>query len=207
MLRTGYVANAEKGRLVERFVRRRGHRLTVARVAGQLGAVGTRYSYQGNPRIAELCGVSLRAVQYARAELEAAGLLCSRLLLPGDRVAGQRHGVRRPQVIRDVSALQFGAELERARAEQRPAPQRPRSAAEHASPTSTYAAGAPGVVSAAAITAFHAELVAGAKPKPPKDAAAVDPTEIDEWDRRSEALERAQLPPNERAPPPRPADS
>ncbi len=98
--------NAELGHRVVYEMRKAGYSETVAQFAGHLCAIAGSWNFQGNHRIAGLMGRSVRTVQRARALLEADGLLRSYLLEPGDMIDGQRSPVMRPQVVRDVAALQ-----------------------------------------------------------------------------------------------------
>ena len=97
--------NAELGHQVLWALRQK-YSTTTARVAAHLAAITGAYNFQGNRRIAFWCGISDRTVRRARAELERDGLIASYLLLPGDMVLGQKAPVTRPQVVRDVAALQ-----------------------------------------------------------------------------------------------------
>jgi hypothetical protein len=116
---TGYAGgNAELGHRVRYELRARGYSETVAQFAGHLCAIAGSWNFQGNWRISKLMRRSLRTIQRCRALLEADGLLCSYLLLPGDMVDGQRAPVTRPQIVRDVSALQRMANTRSAQRQQ-----------------------------------------------------------------------------------------
>lgn len=103
---TGFAGSApELGHAVALELRQRGYSAALAAFGGHLCAVGGNWNFQGNPRLAELIGRSVRSAQRYRAQLEADGLLRSYLLEPGDMIDGQRAPVLRPQVVRDVSIL------------------------------------------------------------------------------------------------------
>ena len=195
--RTGYATpQAELGHAIALALRERGYPLTVAHVAGQLGAVGTAYNWQGNARIAGVLGRSKRTVQRARARLEADGLIRSELLLTGDMIDGQRAPVRHPQVVRDVSRLQRLARArDAARETNRPRKgRRRRSAAEVPAPSPL-----PPTSPATAIDL----LAMAADPNRSPDAAfflleqaraawheRIDPERIAEWERMTAELEQ-----------------
>ena len=164
---TGFpTTHAELGHAVAHELRRRGFRRSVALYAGHLAAVGSSFNWQGNARIAKWCGFSERTAQRNRAELEAAGLIASRLLLTGDLLPGQRAPVRHPHVVRDVAKLQalvrvgvpMKSTLQRAQSQRRRKP----SAAEVSQPVETTRGE---LVDRATIVAFVAELAGGAHAK------------------------------------------
>lgn len=105
--RSGFPGHeAEAAHLVVWRLRRRGYSHSVAQLAGHLVSPGGDWNFQGNRRLASWIGRSERTVRRARAVLEADGWIRSHLLLPGDKVAGQRAAVVRPHVVRDVGRLQ-----------------------------------------------------------------------------------------------------
>ena len=199
--RTGYATpQAELGHSIVLTLRELGYPLTVAHVAGQLGAVGTAYNWQGNVRIAALIGRCERTVQRARARLEADGLIRSELLLTGDMIDGQRAPVRHPQVVRDVSRLQRLArarESTRETTAPRKGKRRP-SAADMPPPTSEPAqqermTPADYLKLGEAhpeYASFLHEMAAAAAKRAPPNAATIDPDRIDEYDRVTIELER-----------------
>jgi hypothetical protein len=116
--RTGFAGgHAELGHAVAFELRARGYSASIAAFGGNLCAVGGTWNFQGNPRLAQLIGRSVRSAQRYRAQLEADGLLRSYCLEPGDMIDGQRAPVLRPQVVRDLSKLRA---LALARLAQRP---------------------------------------------------------------------------------------
>jgi hypothetical protein len=116
--RTGFAGgHAELGHAVAFELRARGYSASIAAFGGNLCAVGGTWNFQGNPRLAQLIGRSVRSAQRYRAQLEADGLLQSFCLQPGDMIDGQRAPVLRPQVVRDLSKLRA---LALARLAQRP---------------------------------------------------------------------------------------
>lgn len=202
--RSGYVANAADGnRLLWELRRRRAPR-SFAIWCAHVAAVGTRYNYQGQPRLAHITGYSVRTCQRARKWAERLGLIRSLLLLPGEKLHTMRAPVNRPVVVRDVSELQ---ELGR-RGEHYTPPHRRRR------PPSAVEVQREPDVSSAEIDAAIERLRYSASPpsssleraplepiSPSDDDAApipaVDQTEIDAWDRQTAELEREQA----RAPP------
>jgi len=102
---TGYPCDSAAAHQIEFEFRVIGYTPTEAKVAAHLGSVG-RYNFMGNRAIARWIRCSLRAVQRARAKLEAEDWIRSYLLLAGDRVHGQMKPVRHPQVVREVSRMQ-----------------------------------------------------------------------------------------------------
>ena len=200
--RTGFATpQAELGHAIAWALREAGYPLTVAQIGAQLGAVGTAYNFQGNARIGAIVGRHERTVQRARALFERHGLIRSELLEPGDMLDGMRAPVRRPQVVRDVSALQRLARArDHARTESPPrrgkATRRP-SAADAPAP-------APAPATADELRAlgdahpefavFFGEMAqaAAAKRSPPlpPDAAKIEPGEIDAVERDIAERER-----------------
>lgn len=187
MRRTGWVQHESIANAIVYAFQRREYSKSHATVVGHLAAVGGRYNWQGNTRIAELVGVSRRTVQRVRARLEREGFIRSHLLLTGDQVPGQRRPVWHPHVVRDVSrlhriAVAFGATVRVGLMARKQKPRRP-SAAE---PPRTTPASAE-QLQALAKTArpefaafFHgmAEAAARRAPKPP-----VPDDELDAIDR------------------------
>jgi hypothetical protein len=103
---TGFAGeHAEAAHQIVDALLRRGFKHTVAEYAGHLAASGSIWNFVGNPKIARFMRRSERTMRRARAELEAAGLIKSWCLAPGDTVEGQRAPVWRPRVVRDVSPL------------------------------------------------------------------------------------------------------
>ena len=203
--RTGFATTqAEMGHAIAWALREAGYPLTVAQIGAQLGAVGTAYNYQGNVRIGAIVGRHERTVQRARARLEADGLLRSELLLTGDMLDGMRAPVRHPQVVRDVSALQRLARAREHARPQQPAPRRGKanrrpSAADAPAPAPAPAPMTPDELRALGdahpeFAAFFGEMAqAAAKrgpPKPPPDAATIEPGEIDSVERDIAKRER-----------------
>lgn len=191
--RTGYATpQAELGHAISYALREAGYPLTIAQIGGQLGAVATAHNFIGNVRIASIVGRHERTVQRARARLEADGLLRSELLLTGDMIDGMRSPVRHPQVVRDVSALQRLARArEQARTQQPPRKGKRRPSAADA-PAPAPAPMSPDDLRALGdahpeFAAFFGEMAqAAAKrgtPKPPPDAATIEPGAIDEAER------------------------
>lgn len=100
------MGHADVGHAVYAALLARGWPHSIAKAGAHLAAVGGPYNWQGCPRIASLMGRSTRTVQRARAALELAGLVKSYCLDTGDQLEGMRAPVWRPQVVRDVTALQ-----------------------------------------------------------------------------------------------------
>lgn len=90
---------------ITEVLRAKGMSASTAWYAGQLVVHGGRFSFEGNTKIAEWGHFSVRTAQRARKLLEEARLIESFLILPGQRVEGQRYPVTRPQVVRDVTGL------------------------------------------------------------------------------------------------------
>lgn len=210
---------AELGHRVVWRLRRRGYSHTVAQLAGHLVSVGGPWNFQGNRRLGKWIGRCDRTVRRARARLEADGWIRSFLLLPGDKVSGQRAAVVRPQVVRDVSRLErlaaiAGLHSDTARRASHTPPA--------SSPRRSTAAEVPPPPPAPEATADELEALGRARPefarffaelaaakrrsvvKPPPNAAnpPPTPTEIDEWDRETERMERAQREPERGRDPP-----
>jgi hypothetical protein len=219
--RTGYAtAQAELGHSIAYTLREAGYSPTVAQIGGQLGAVATAYNFIGNVRIGAIVGRHERTVQRARALLEADGLIRSELLLTGDMIDGMRSPVRHPHVVRDVSALQRLARArEHARTQQPPRRGKRRPSAADA-PAPAPAPMTPDDLRALGeahpeFAVFFGDMAqAAAKrgtPKPPPNAATIDPRQVDMWDaetqrreremRRREQLEREREPRPPRGPP------
>lgn len=97
---------AEIGHIVSFELRLRGLPPRICAFGAHLAAVASIWNYQGNNRIGRWMGYSPRSLRRYRAELEKHKLVRSCLLLRGDQLPGQSAPVRRPQVVRDVSALQ-----------------------------------------------------------------------------------------------------
>ncbi len=114
---TGYLGNAELGNAVAYELRQLGYSPAIASFGGHLVAPGGTWNFQGNPRLAQLVGRSLRSAQRYRAKLELAGLIRSHCLEPGDILDGQSRPVSHPQVVRDLTNLRA---LALARLAQRP---------------------------------------------------------------------------------------
>ena len=193
--RTGFATpQAEVGHAIVLAMRRRGYSVTVAHVAGHLGAVATAYNWQGNTRIAELIGRHKRTVQRARARLEADGFIRSELLLTGDMIDGQRAPVWHPQVVRDVSRLQRLARAREAVREPRKRRRRP-SAAEVPKPADEQEMS---VEQMRALADAHPEFAwfwneraeAARGRTPPNAPKAVPPEVIDDADRAIAEAER-----------------
>ncbi len=103
---TGFAGDrADVGHAVSWELHRRGMSDRAARLGGHLVATADEWNFQGTRRLAFWAERCQRTMQRARLELEQAGLITSRLLLPGDQVRGQRGPVHKPQVVRDVRAL------------------------------------------------------------------------------------------------------
>lgn len=205
--RTGFATpQPELGHAITWALREAGYPLTVAQIGAQLGAVGTPYNFQGNGRISGIVGRHLRTIQRARALLEADGLLRSELLEPGDMLDGMRAPVRRPQVVRDVSALQRLARArEQARTDSPPrrgkATRRPSAADAPRDPSGITNAQPATAAELRALGEAHPEFAVffgemaqaaakrGARPLPP-DAAKIEPGEIDAVERDIAERER-----------------
>lgn len=193
--RTGFPQHEEIGHAVVWRVRRKGHGRGCAQYAGMLAAVGSRKNWMGNPRLAKLCGISVRQAQRYRRELEDAGLIRSESIEAGDLLEGMRAPAWRAWVCRDVTALQ---QLAAAALAPERKPRKP-SAAEvsHTGETTRAATaedfGELAVRVAPEFASFFHEMAASAakreRPKKapaaplPADAANVDPNELDELDR------------------------
>jgi hypothetical protein len=201
-------------------LRARGYAPAVASYGGHLAAVGGRWNFQGNPRLAALVGRSLRSVQRYRARLEADGLLRSWCLEPGDMIDGQRAPVSRAVVVREVTNLCAPA-LERLATRRSPPRrtkgqrrQRERARAIVAPPPASpapltveemlAAAKRPGVATWVA-EALQGQGRGNPRPPPRADRAPCSPEELDAIDAELRELERRQRE-RERARPPPPPD-
>lgn len=209
MKRTGFATpQAEQGHAIAFALREKGYHPTVAQIGGQLGAVATGYNFQGNVRIGVIIGRHERTVQRARALLEADGLVVSELLLTGDIMDGMRSPVRHPQVVRDVSALQ---RLAKAREQERQkTPPKPRKGKRRPSAADAPPAPAPAPAPMTPdefralgqahpeFAAFYSDMAQAASkrgtPKPPPDAATIEPGEIDSAERDIAERERRRKP-------------
>lgn len=78
---------------------------TTIALGAHYAAVPGPYNFQGNARLARWIGVSERTVRRHRLRLEQDGWIKSYLLLPGDKVLGQKWPVLRPRIVRDASKL------------------------------------------------------------------------------------------------------
>ncbi len=212
-------------------LRRRGYSHTVAQLAGHYVSMGGTWNFQGNPRLGRWLSRSDRTVRRARAVLERDGWVRSHLLLPGDRVPGQRAAVVRPQVVRDVSKLQRlgavgqlqpsrSASSDQMRAQRSAVGQRSRSDGARAGDTPAAVWETPADTSADELdalavaqpqfAAFFQGMAAAKRRrerKPPPNAATPPPTpeDIDAWDaeteRRAAEFELTQLEELSRGPP------
>lgn len=115
--------NADVGHAVAWQLRKYFKCQTTIQLGAHLAAVQGPYNFQGNVRLSRWLGVSDRTVRRHRSILEAAGWIKSYLLLPGDKVIGQKWAVVRPRIVRDTSRLQ---RLANVRATMRYAPTPPR---------------------------------------------------------------------------------
>lgn len=115
--------NADVGHAVAWQLRKHFKSQTTIQLAAHLAAVQGPYNFQGNLRLSRWLGVSDRTVRRHRLILEQKGWIKSYLLLPGDKVLGQKWAVTRPRIVRDASKLQ---RLANVRASMRYAPTTPR---------------------------------------------------------------------------------
>jgi hypothetical protein len=209
---TGFAGELhEVGHAVAWELQKRGYTHSTAAYAGQLAAAGPEWNWQGNRRIAEWMRRTDRTARRARAVLERDGLVRSFLLLPGEMVAGQRAPVKRPQVVRDVSALHRLANVRTSERRARPhartsnggagAQSPPRPGSPVSSTTSVAHVAKP--ITAADLDelarlnpefASYFTTMAAAARRPPSPVGPVppapSPSQIDEWDRETERQER-----------------
>jgi hypothetical protein len=206
---TGFAGGyAEIGHTVTFELRQEGYHPSVARYGGHLAAVGGRFNFQGNRRVAEQMGKSVRSTQRYRAQLEKDGKIVSGTIEAGEMVEGMDTPARRAHVTRDVSRLRALALSKQAQGRNAGAPIPPKPA-QPRTPTGPSAAEVPRTV--VPMTAADWERVQASAPEwlrtaLPSDAAprtprrpitepepprvpAIDPKEIDQWDRDTEALE------------------
>lgn len=218
--RSGFASaeHREIGHTVVARLLKRGHKHSTARYGAHLAAVGSDFNYQGNPRLAELASMSERTAQRARAELEEKGWIRSYLLEAGDRLPTQKRPVWRPQVVRDVSALQQLAARSIDRVQAPPQPSvadAPRAAEqEHLSVADWIAlaaiapdnlaehfaerieaARAREALAEAARQRAEAARVREAEAVAARQPARFVATDVEDWERSTTALEHARGPP------------
>lgn len=215
---TGFAGGmSEVGHAVVWELRRRGVPRSYALFGGHLASVSSEWNYQGNKRLSRWIGFSDRTARRARAMLEERKLIRSHLLLTGDQLQGQKAPVKRPQVVRNVAALQRLAAVRNPRPDLRTAhrtprqgatgttdrpvaPRQPTAAERPVEPTSAehfeqlarmhpMFAGPLGVL-AAVQRKRTANSPVAPQAVPPTVPPAPSPEEIDAWDAETERLER-----------------
>lgn len=97
--------NWQVGHAVAFALRKHYRNPTTIALGAHYAAVPGPYNFQGNTRLARWIGVSDRTVRRHRLRLEQDGWIKSYLLLPGDKVLGQKWPVLRPRIVRDTSKL------------------------------------------------------------------------------------------------------